>query len=196
MNAFDACRLIEERGMPAITRFLRTQAHDGMFVLNSKGELAEQLQKTVGDALLNDRTGRLLAIEMKIEQRFTGNFFFETWSNLSRFKRGWLDHLQCHALLYHFLETRDLYSIPFEKLKRWCFHPNSADQNSNPGNLHRFKERLQRKTQQMNDTWGVCVPIQVIRAEVGFRQYVLSESGDFVRKEDAIAPDSLFATAH
>lgn len=175
-TAFDqACR-VEADAMDDLVSFLKQQADNGQFVLITKGPLAVELQRTVGDGMVN-RSGQILAVEFKVEQHNKhGNFFLETWSNRSRFNRGWLDHLKTDVLLYYFSDDARLYSIPFAKLKRWAFGSGAA-----PGNIYRYQERLQRKYNQLNDTWGRCVPIGVIRREVGLTEWRRGDCSGWLR---------------
>lgn len=172
MNAYDNARQVETRGMAVLVPFLKERAHDGRFVLTSKGRLARYLQETIGDALFNTDVETLWSVEIKIEESNKyGNFFLETWSNknlsdkVSHASRGsnpgWLLKLQADLLFYYFVASDELYVIDLFKLKQWAF----VHGNGKP-NIDRFPERLQSKRTQMNDTWGRCVPIAVIEQEV------------------------------
>jgi len=167
MNAFDACRQVEKCGMEDIIKFLRMHAHEGQFVLTDKGTLAMELQKSVGDALLNTEDGRAWGVEVKIEEENKhGNFFLETWSNLSRHTPGWMFTLRSDLLLYYFKKEGELYCMRLDSVKRWAFTER---------NIYKFPERAQAKYDQKNDTWGRCVPIEIIRTEVGFKKYWMHE---------------------
>lgn len=174
MNAFELASRVEAEGVGRIVEFLREQSDRGHFVLTAKGRLARDLQLRVGDAMVN-RDGDIFGVEFKIERADKhGNFFLETWSNRSRFNRGWLDHLDTDVLLYFFMEDGKLYSIPFQRLKKWAFGDSQRD-----GRIYDFPERKQSKYRQMNDTWGRCVPIKVVIQEVrGVRTYETSEDGE------------------
>jgi hypothetical protein len=140
---------------------------EGALVLTDKGNLSELLQRQCGDAVGNSQDGRVWGIEWKVEEENKyNNFFLETWSNLARFRLGWLYTLRTDILLYFFLKELELYSIPFMKLKAWAFIKKR---------IYHFPEKLQSKTIQLNDTWGRCVPINVIEKEVGFNRYILEE---------------------
>lgn len=166
MNGYEKAIQVEKEAMPELLEFLGQQSDNGRFVLTAKGRLSRELQKTYGDALMNTPDGSLWAVEFKVERRFTGNFFIETWSNRSRFTRGWLDHLNTNVLLYYFLDVGRLYSIDFPKLKRWAFgHAEGA------GRLYSFREVKQKRHDQINDTWGRVVPVAVVEAEIGCRRW-------------------------
>lgn len=176
-NAYqDACN-VEAEGMADIIAFLESQSHHGRFVLTNKGRVSEFLQKTVGDALFNCHEGNIWAVEFKVEEANEhGNFYLETWSNLQWFTPGWLYKLQADILLYYFLRERELYSIPFAKLKRWAFGSRNGTRRLSPGRIYEFPEKPQSKREQLNDTWGRCVPISVIEREVGFTKHPVEAS--------------------
>lgn len=168
----DACR-IEQSAMPDLCDFLKNQSDNGQFILTAKGRLSEMLQRTIGDAVVNVKDS-IYGVEFKVEaSNKHGNFYLETWSNLSRFKPGWMYTLDADILLYYFLESRELYTIPFQRLKVWAFgSKQSGPVNDARRRLARFPERMQSKHNQLNDTWGICVPIPVIEREVGLTKYV------------------------
>ena len=74
---------------------------------------------------------------------------------------GWMYTLNADLLLYHFVKDDRLYKIPFQKLKRWAFHDRR---------IFDFPERRQSKYSQLNDTWGRCVPIEIISSELNLSQ--------------------------
>jgi hypothetical protein len=175
MNSFQSARTVEYRGMLVLTPFLQRRAHNGQFVLLSKGALAKKLQETIGDAVLNTDAATFYSVEIKCEESNDyGNFFVETWSNRNLEHRashaergsnpGWLVKLKCDLLLYYFLAQDELYVIDFFKLKRWAF--GHAGQ---PPRIYSYPEKPQGKRAQLNDTFGRCVPISIIQKEVGYR---------------------------
>lgn len=158
MDAFRDAQKLEERSMVILRPFIQQRAWNGQYVTTSKGALARELQKSVGDFLYNGDAETVYGVEVKVEQNNRhGNFFLETWSNRSRFTLGWMYTLNTDLLLYHFLEDDLLYKIPFRKLRVWSFHK---------GRIYDFPEREQAKRAQMNDTWGRCVPIDVVSREL------------------------------
>jgi hypothetical protein len=176
MNAFeDACR-IEADGLQDIVRFLDSQSGTGRVVLTDKGNLSAFLQETVGDAVFNCPRGHVWGAEFKIEKKWTGNVFLETWSNLSRKTPGWMIKQNADILLYYFLSRRVLYSIDFRRLCRWAFGDSSLWTNGkqpkhSPGRIYDFPEKRQNKRKQRNDTWGRCVPHGILLQEVGMNIY-------------------------
>lgn len=186
MNAFTDAREIELAGKDDLVRFLENQACNGRVVLTDKGPLSAFLQETVGDAVMNARDMTTWGIEFKIEQKHTGNLFLETWSNLSRRNPGWMVKLNTDILLYYFLDCSSLYSIGFQRLVIWAFGDSSAFRNGervnrrSPGRIYDFPERKQNRYNQLNDTWGRIVPLDVLRREVGIREYTKSSGNGFV----------------
>jgi hypothetical protein len=162
--------------MAVLLPFLRRRAHDGQLVVTSKGHLARHLQETVGDVIINTGAETLWTCEIKAEQRATGNFFIETWSNKNLSdrashaergsNRGWLDKLRADILLYYFIDADELYAINLFRLQQWAFTAGPRG----GGCLERYREVRQSRYQQANDTWGRLVPIEDIRREVGFRK--------------------------
>ncbi len=71
------------------------------------------------------------AVEIKIEQAWTGNLFLETWSKRNLEDKashaelgsapGWLLKTRADLLLYYFLDTDDLVTLPVFRLKQWAF---------------------------------------------------------------------------
>lgn len=163
MNAFHDAQKVEMRSMKILRPFIQQRAFNGQFVLTSKGPLAKELQCTVGDALYNADPDTVYSVEVKAEEENKyGNLFLETWSNLSRFKPGWMVTLQADLLLYHFLQSDELFVIEYQKLKSWAFRERR---------IYSFPERAQSKRAQLNDTWGRCVPIETIEKEVGLQRF-------------------------
>lgn len=159
MNAFGQARAVEQRSLAVLRPFIQQRAFDGQYVITAKGPLAPVLQKSIGDVLYNSDAETVYSIEIKAEMSNKhGNLFLETWSNRSRFTLGWMFTLNADLLLYHFLEENELYVINFERLRKWAFHE---------GRIYSFREKCQEKYQQLNDTWGRCVPIIVIQRDVG-----------------------------
>ena len=163
MNAFDSARQIETQSLKILRPFIQQRAFNGQYVVTSKGPLARELQKTVGDILYNADEERVFAAEIKAElENKHGNFFLETWSNLSRFTAGWMVTLNTDVLLYHFVKQDELYVIPYKALRKWAF----CD-----GKIYRYPERRQSKYDQLNDTWGRCVPIDDVCAAVNVERF-------------------------
>ena len=171
----DACR-IEADGVDDLVRFLDQQSGTGRVVLTDKGRLSKFLQETVGDAVFNCRSGKLWSVEFKIERKHTGNLFLETWSNLDRRNPGWMVKLDADILLYYFLDVPVLYAVNFQRLCKWAFGDSDEwtdgrQPSQSPGRIYTYPERRQNKYNQLNDTWGRCVNVDVLRRDVGMREY-------------------------
>lgn len=185
-GAFRSARMVEARSMALLGPFLEDL--DGRYVLTDKGYLAPHLQEVCGDLLYNDRSGRVWGVECKAEEKFTGNLFLETWSNRNLEDRhshgargsnpGWLMKTSADLLFYHFLDRDKLYVLNLFALKRWAFRERSANRSERAGRLrseglvgriYDFPAREQSKRNQMNDTWGRCVPIGLLESELEIR---------------------------
>lgn len=159
MNAFeDACQ-VEAESLAILEPYLAAKSDGGKYVRTAKGRLAKELQRTYGDVLMQGAEGAVYAVELKAEQANKyGNVFLEEWSNRSRYKRGWMEDLRVDFLLYHFIESDELLVFDFQALKRWAY---CCEKGQIP-NLYKYPMKPQGARNQMNDTWGVCVPISQI----------------------------------
>ena len=178
MNAFEAGRTVEARGMAILSPFLMENATG--YVVIDKGPLAKTLQETVGDVIFNSkRNGQLYSAEIKVEEKNEyGNFFLETWSNRnlkdigSYLERGnnpgWFIKSRSRLLLYYFLREDDLYIIDMFKLKQWAF---CTEQGRSGWPLMRYPEKRQGKYDQLNDTWGCVAKIADVERQVGFGRF-------------------------
>ncbi len=175
MNSFDDTRRVEARSLAILVPYL-LEWSDGRLVLTSKGSLSRYLQETVGDLLMNQPSGHLHSVEFKAEQENKyGNFFLETWSNRNLEDKnshamrgsnvGWLAKLKADWLFYHFLGSDELFIMDLFKLQRWAFGANGA-----AGSIYKYPEKPQSKYPQPNDTWGRCVPIEIIEDQVHFKR--------------------------
>lgn len=188
MNAFDDARSVEQESLNILRPMLDQRSLDGKWVLTAKGRLAKELQRTYGDVLMQSKNGDVQAVELKAERELSRNVFLEEWSNRSRFTRGWMEHLRCDFLLYHFIAADMLLVIKFPALKEWAY---CCDHGGTP-NLYRFPMKVQGRRQQMNDTWGVCVPIDALPPTVLVRRLrpsafhrVPGETVDWVQEYEA-----------
>jgi len=187
VNAFKDAMQVELAGKDDLLGFLNAQACSGRVVITDKGPMSAFLQKTVGDAVMNDRNMNVWGVEFKIEQAFTGNLFLETWSNLSRRTPGWMVNLNTDIVLYYFLDTGVMYSMGFRKLADWAFGKSDNYRNGervancSPGRIYEFPERKQRRRNQPNDTWGRLVPVVVLEREIGAAMYRRQTNGTFHR---------------
>lgn len=174
-NAFDqACRV--ETASREIIEPLLERHTDGHFVYTDKGRLAKEFQAKYGDLLIQEKRGKeMLAVEMKAERKSSPNLFLEIFSNGSRYKPGWMLGNDADLLFYHFLDADDLYIIKLQDLKSWFWFGRGPVRRDGTKHQYlpafmRWKHKQQKQYNQMNDTWGVLVPIEYIALEVGLKK--------------------------
>jgi hypothetical protein len=102
--------------------YLEERAFKGRIVSTARGTLARTLQQDFGDHLLNTDDRTVWAVEIKVEQAWTGNLFLETWSNRNLESKathaelgstpGWLIKTRADMLLYYFLDGDNLVTVP------------------------------------------------------------------------------------
>lgn len=119
---------------------------------------------------MNTDANTVWSVEVKVEARWTGSLFLETWSNRNLDDKashadrgcspGWLITTKADLLVYYFLDTDDLVTAPLFRLKRWAF--GSGEQ----GGVYAWAEKQQRRYTQPNDSWGRLVPAEVLEREV------------------------------
>lgn len=153
VNAFEEASEVERKALQELLPFLKNSFD--RFVLTTTDR---HFQRCYGDCFIEKASGHLYRVEFKAEEECKhGNIFLETWSNRSRYTRGWLDHLDTDKLLYYFCKERYLLTIDFPSLKRWAFHD---------GLIYEFPEKKQGKREQKNDTWGRCIPIKILKQQL------------------------------
>lgn len=173
-NAFDAARRVETESRQIIEPMLELHTN-GRFVYTDKGRLAREFQRQYGDVLISmAANGELLSVEMKAERKESQNLFLEMFSNGERYTFGWMAYCDADLLFYHFLDADKLYIVHMQNLRRWFWFGMGPKRNSGESRRHvpgfvRFPPKRQTKYSQKNDTWGCCVPVSVIRQEVGIR---------------------------
>lgn len=177
MHGFDKARAVEAKAMAVLLRFLEERADQ--YVLTAKGPMAKHLQEIYGDIVFSSKDNRCWTVEVKAEQKWTGNFFLETWSNRNLdspashaergSNRGWLEKLRSDLLWYYFIDADRLYIFNLLKVKRWAFGYTDDDGNARPARIYGFKEKPQGAYSQMNDTHGRIVPVDLLVRECGAR---------------------------
>lgn len=106
-----------------------------------------------------------LVYEVKTERCHTGNFFFETVSNVHTGRAGWMVTSTADELFYLFWEDARGYRIPQFQSVKWLFDYSCRD----------FKEVDQRKHAQANLTRGRLVPVDwVMGLYVGATEFDFS----------------------
>jgi hypothetical protein len=113
-----------------------------------------QQQRTIGDLIVETPRGKT-TVELKIEERFTGNLFIETWSNREFGKPGWLYTSQSDSIVFYFRDQDKLFGMSLASLKNWLL-------NQRDGTLDQFPQ-VRVKRSGPNDTYGHIIPIDRIR---------------------------------
>ena len=168
MNAFSAATAVDAEAWIVLKPYL-DKLSDNRIVLLNKGPLAKLLQEKQGDAIMEAaNTGNVISIELKTEEKHTGNLFLEAWSNkcLENYQYwrsnglnpGWMLKANADYIFYYFLNTDDLYIIRTIALQRWAFGY-TGDKKEHQANIYRYKEKPQNKYSQLNKTTGWIVPI-------------------------------------
>lgn len=137
------------------------------------------IQKLGGDYLVFRKDASTFTAELKSECKFTGNFFFETWSNKADGVLGWIFSCRADCLWYYFLDAKKFYSIDFKQLHQWCFYGYK---------FNRMDEVQQRGIEQHNDTWGRLVDIKLLLREMpsgSIQEFIRTEDGRFCRQKAA-----------
>lgn len=101
---------------------------------------------------------RSMTVEVKGDRYDkTGNFFFETVSDLERSTTGGFVITRAEWLFYYFINSGQLYCLPMTYVKPWFLT-----------NLRRFRERIAQSQRDQNQwrTAGRLVPITTALREV------------------------------
>lgn len=155
MSAFEKASLVEELARKEILPYLIATC--------DKVDDTDRclfLQKTVGDFMAT-KNGQQYGIELKAEESNKyDNFFLETWSNKKYRTPGWMVTCQADYLFYYFVAERRLYILNFKKITKWAFGFVDEESNAVDGQIYKYPEKPQKKYDQLNDTWGRCVPIE------------------------------------
>ena len=94
-------------------------------------------------------------VEFKAERKRRENLFVETESNRLICRKGWAWTCRATWLAYHVMGNRRVYLMSMRELHDWLKE-----------NEHRFELKPQSTFDQPNETWGRCIPIRVILAEI------------------------------
>ncbi len=150
MNSFTECRGVEAEGVAQVVPFMKEK---GIDLISTEGDM--DIQKHYGD-FITETNGKKTYIELKVEEKTTGNLFPEVWSNRSRKTPGWLGTLtNCDILWYYFLDTQILHMMNFVELREYCRK-----------NYKRYNLVPHRKRIQLNDSWGLLVPIRHLKRDL------------------------------
>jgi hypothetical protein len=174
MNSFESACEIEASERGKIEELVMACSLRGHIAIDGVNMTAMHLQTLKGDYLISQElNGKpiTLALEVKVDTTRYGNFFLEEWSNKKFQTPGWMQTSQADLLWYFFAnDGAILYSIWFPGLKIWAY--------GNKPNLYKYAEKVQRTRQQMNDTWGRCVPRSTLERELKpLRQIAMVDMG-------------------
>lgn len=151
MNSFQTASEIEKQAEAILLPYMEKTWPDCTYYPTRHHALIQLLE---GDVLVSRNGGsKYIEIKAERENRY-GNLFIETYSNRARGTSGWFFKLNADWLWYYFLAPSELYIVSMGKLRDW------ADER-----LGDFEERRQKRYDQLNDTWGRCVPIEVLKTE-------------------------------
>lgn len=139
---------------------------------------AKEWQQVWGDvAYFCRRDQRVKTLELKIEERFTGNAFLEAFSNLPATRQdflqrgincGWLFKNPAEQTGFQFLDNDSFFLLDTFNLKSWALDTQTSHRPDTRPRLYDFKFTEQRKCEQKNHTWGHVVPLAILEKEVGF----------------------------
>ena len=143
MNSFKACSLVEADSFKYVVPLLQSWGTVTQFGPNDPR----------GDFLVVKKGGSKFSIEVKAEDKHTGNLFIEEWSNRTSKRLGWLNTLTTDFLIYGFLDNETFYCMRFETLKTWM-----------DKNRHTMTLTEQTQHYQDNDTWGYLVNVERLKS--------------------------------
>lgn len=113
-------------------------------------------QLHIGDLLASFSKLGPTSIELKIEKRYTGNIFAETWSNREWGRPGWLHTSQSNQIWFYWLDTRQLVASSTIALREWLLRQDG-------GTIDSYRQ-VKAGGGGRNDTYGAIVPISDLRA--------------------------------
>lgn len=185
-TSYELTRNLERIAMERVGQYAIKFADDGKVYWHE----GKELQKELGDMSFAYQ-GKTYCVELKAEQKFTGNLFLETWSNRSRWTIGWMYTTKADKLWYYFIDNDELYYANVETLRDWCF--GSGD---GAGQIYKHRELKQSKYAQKNDSWGRIVPIETLlmrKVLFGPRKLLNSDSYDCVTQGPTVHPEHVSA---
>jgi hypothetical protein len=181
-DAFRECARIGATGEQYVMERVLGPRFSNVFRVGG-GQLALDAERAIGDILFRRSAGQLLSMEVKTEQRWTGNFVWELWSNRKKGVVGWSETCQSDVIGYLFLDREVCVVFDFRELRKWA---NGPTRTFRPGTrrIDDFMLVLQAKYDQANDTWFHLVP---------FRTGDLPPSAVFKHGQRVAGQGSLFA---
>jgi hypothetical protein len=160
-KSFRTCVAIGNKGQKKVMAEILGPRFADVFVIGG-GQLSLDAEVALGDILFTRRPGVRLTMEVKTEERHTGNLFLEVWSNRKTGRPGWMETCRSDVIGLLFLDREVCYVYDFARLREWANGPSHwkrHDGFSPSRRLDDFPLKPQGKYVQDNDTWGRCVPI-------------------------------------
>jgi hypothetical protein len=161
-------------GQEHVGKFLREHKHAEAIQVSeaNRDAICKQVQIENGDYLIKNwpQRGSSHWLEVKTEEKHTGNLFLEIWSNFNfKFQRtGWMEYSKTDLIVFYFLFARKAYLFDFARLWQWAWTTPSINDRESRERVPRifcgkFPIVAQRKTEQINLTIGALVDIDDIR---------------------------------
>jgi hypothetical protein len=167
MTAYDTCLSVEAKGQEIITSWLRQLGHVVVF---NRHDIRNAEFQTYGDLIVKRAVkDKHELVELKIEEtNIYGNLFIETWSNKNWWNPGWLYKTKADWLFYYFIKEDQLYQMKMENLRRFLFETHNTGKVET---FAKYQEKPQKKYNQPNQTFGLCVPISDLLKQTGLIIY-------------------------
>lgn len=168
MSAYRQSVDVDRAGREMVRPLLESWVRPGCPILDTN-EAAQSSgwQLWIGDFILPHRDGKIYGVEVKTEQRFTGNLMYEEWSNLSwdRSRPGWAVTCRADWLVMAYLDVRAAFVIPLEPLWAWSLLFDNARRYGSKA------PHVSTNGGQRNLTAGPCVPFADFWRPVGVGAY-------------------------
>jgi hypothetical protein len=144
MSSFQTCREIEKQSVEKLLPMIQ-----GRF--DQLIEITEKVQQEFLGDYIGIKNNKAYLIEFKCEEKHTGNFYFETWSNYD-INPGWFEKCKADYLIYHFRNPEKVYVLEYQKAKKHVKE-----------NKHTYREVKQKKHTQKNHSLGLLVPVDDLK---------------------------------
>ena len=175
MNAFNEARRVEGRGMVEVLDFFgkRETVKTVLPISFTPSKTTSVLHKEYGDIYVERVDGVSFTVEVKTDEvgHKTGNFFLEEWSNTEPMTHGWMHYCKAEYLAYYFIESKMLYVMDFNELKKWAFVTKSDTTNVYGGEMRRYPTRSQDRYGQLNKPQGHIVPVAILNLKEWCLEY-------------------------
>ena len=157
---------VAKSGMVDIEKFLRSYP-SSLAVINVEDH--DTYRKKDIDLLwvyLNKGVEQMKRIELKVDRYTSGNFFFETASNVGKGTDGCFMYTEADYLFYYFQEWKKLYILPVNEVRAWFIENEERFAEKSLGTKIGDKEAYSSK--------GRLVPIKTVVKEcANVKSYIL-----------------------